>query len=119
MGGFAGHSRARRTLLKLAPAALAARLLEARPQNPRADELPPPGVPPGENRLPNGKIQRDEILKADYEQNLKDARELIDLTRSFELELEKSDRFVLSLPLLKKLDDIEKITKRIRGRMRR
>lgn len=68
--------------------------------------------------MPNGKLQRDEILKADYQQNLKDARELIDLSTSFELDLEKSDRFVLSLGLLKKLDDMEKITKRIRGRMR-
>jgi len=64
-------------------------------------------------------MQRDEILKADYDQNLKDARDLMDLAKSFELDLEKSDRFVLSLPLLKKLDEMEKITKRIRGRMRR
>ena len=70
-------------------------------------------------RLPNGKLQRDEILKAEYDQNLKDARELVDLTKAFELDLEKSDRFVLSLALLKKLDDIEKITRRIRGRMKK
>ena len=63
--------------------------------------------------------QRDAIVKADYDSNLKDARELNDLVKSFELDLEKSDAFVLSLGLLKKLDDMEKITKRIRGRMRR
>jgi hypothetical protein len=79
--------------------------------------MPIPGVQE-DPRLPNGKIQRDEILKADYEQNLKDARDLMDLTKQFELDLEKSDRFVLSLGLLKKLDDIDRITKRIRGRMR-
>jgi hypothetical protein len=96
---------------------LVVRLLPAQDGNPH-DHLP---VPPGgddDTRLPNGKLQRDEILKADYQQNLKDARELIDLSTSFELDLEKSDRFVLSLGLLKKLDDMEKITKRIRGRMR-
>src|SRR4051794_23236765 len=75
----------------------------------------PPELParPGEPdpvRLPNGKLQRDEILKADYEQNVRDAAELSQLASSFQLELEKSDRFVLSLPLLKKLDDIEKLT---------
>ena len=77
---------------------------------------------PGETeptRLPNGKLQRDEILKADYEQNVRDSAELSQLASSFQLDLEKSDRFVLSLPLLKKLDDIEKLTKKIRGRMRR
>jgi hypothetical protein len=84
---------------------------------------PPPQFPaagtPDETRLPNGKLQRDEILRADYQQNLKDARELMNLSKTFELELEKSDRFVLSVDLLKRLDDIEKLTKRIRTRMKR
>lgn len=74
---------------------------------------------PEDVRLPNGKKQSDEILKADYEKNLKDARELTALSRSLEDDLEKNDRFVLSLSSLKKLDDIEKLTRRIRGRMKR
>jgi len=107
----------RRTLLKLAPAALAGSVRSAA-QDPHPDQFPVPGVRPDDLRLPNGKMQRDEIIKADYKSNLKDARELIDLTKEFELDLEKSDANVLSLGLLKKLDDIDKITKRIRGRMR-
>lgn len=79
--------------------------------------MPVPGVP-DDIRLPNGKLQRDAILKADYDENIKDARNLIDLTKSFELDLEKSDQYTLSLGLLKKLDDIDRITKRIRNRMR-
>ena len=109
----------RRTLLKAASAALAGSFLSSaqvpvysHPQVPR-----PPDVLPGDLGPPNGK-QREEILKQDYKSNLKDARELIDLTKKFELDLEKSDSNALSLGLLKKLDDIDKITKRIRGRMR-
>jgi hypothetical protein len=102
----------------LGPAAAAARLLPAQAQNPHADSFPVPGVQEPA-RLPNGKLQRDEILKAEYEQNLTDARDLVDLSKSFELDLEKSDRFVLSVGLLKKLDDMEKLTRRIRGRMKR
>jgi hypothetical protein len=117
VGVITRNSNVRRTFLALAPVALAARLLPAQAENPR-DKFPPPGAADDNNRLPNGKLQRDEILKADYQQNLKDARELVDLSKSFELDLEKSDRFVLSLDLLKKLDEMEKITKRIRGRMR-
>ncbi len=98
--------------------ALTTSLLAA--QDPHQDQMPIPGVSSSDEvRLPNGKLQKDVILKADYNQNIKDARDLIDLTKSFELDLEKSDANVLSLGLLKKLDDIEKITKRIRGRMRR
>jgi hypothetical protein len=111
----------RRTLLKAAPAALAGSLLSsAQSVSPR--QVPRPGdvIPgvPGDHDPPNGK-QHPEILKQDYKSNLKDARELIDLTKKFELDLEESGPGVLSLGLLKKLDDIDKIAKRIRGRLRR
>ena len=117
---FAEYSGVRRQLLRLLPVAVVARLLPAQsmsPQNPHPDQMPVPGIP-DDTHLPNGKLQRDEILKADYLQNLKDARALIDAAKGFELDLEKSDQYVLSLGLLKKLDDIDKMTKRIRNRMR-
>jgi hypothetical protein len=113
VGDFTIHSRARRTLLALVPAALAARLLTA--QKPTAI----PGDQPEDVRLPNGKKQQDEILKAEYEQNVKDAQELANIARTFEEDLEKDERYVLSLSSLKKLDDMEKLTKRIRSRMKR
>jgi len=71
-----------------------------------------------ETRLPNGKLQRDEILKAEHEQNLKDADQLIDLAGQLKQDLEKNDRFVLSMSTLKKTDDIEKLVRKIRSRMR-
>ena len=111
------HQKLRRILVSVAPAALLAKLLPGQD----SPNSPPPGLPnhPDDVRLPNGKKQRDEILKADYEQNVKDAQDLVMRTRNFQQELEKSDKYVLSLGLLKELDDIEKITRRIRGRMRR
>ncbi len=106
--GDLSHSRVRRTLLLLVPGALFAQ-----------KSLPDPTEPPEDIRLPNGKKQSDEILKAEYEKNVKDAQELVDTARAFEEDLEKDDRYVLSVSSLKKLDDIEKLTKRIRGRMKR
>jgi hypothetical protein len=101
----------------LAPAALAARLLPAQIRSPGGSG--PPDETQDDVRLPNGRKQQDAILQADYDRNLKDARDLSDLARSFELDLEKEDRFVLSVASLKKLDDIEKLTRRIRGRLKR
>jgi hypothetical protein len=118
VAGFTRRSGVRNALLALGPAGMAARLLPAQAQNPRPESFPAPGSPEV-TRLPNGKLQRDEILKSEYDKNVKDARDLVDLSKAFELDLEKSDPFVLSLGLLKKLDDMEKITKRIRGRMKR
>lgn len=106
--------RPRRTFLRsglvLAPVAIAASLVRAQAA---------PQDDPAERRMPDGKLQTDAILRADYEQNVKDARELTALAKSIELDFDKNDQNVLSLSLLKKLDDMEKITKRIRGRVRR
>jgi len=101
----------------LAPAALSQALLRAQIRNPRNDQDDPASDDPP--RFPSGKNQQDAILKADYESNLKDARALIDLAKSFEEDLEKEDRYVLSISSLKKLDDMEKLTRRIRGRLKK
>jgi hypothetical protein len=68
--------------------------------------------------LPNGKSQKDEILRAEYQQNVKDAAELSDLAQQLKLDLEKNDRYVVSMATIKKTDDIEKLAKRIRARLR-
>ena len=70
-------------------------------------------------RLPDGRSQTEAILKADYEKSLKDAGELERLVKEVKMDLEKNDRHVLSIPTLKKLDEIEKITRRMRSRMKR
>ncbi len=119
MSRFSRRSGVFRALAVITPAILC--LEQGAAQPPSQAEAPDAAFPrqvPAEIRLPNGKLQRDEILKADYEQNVRDSAGLTRLATEFQLELEKSDRFVLSLGLLKKLDDIEKLTKRIRGRIR-
>jgi len=68
-------------------------------------------------RLPNGKLQSEEILKADHEQTLKDLAELKKLLVGLEDELSKNDRHVLSIGAIKKLEDVEKLSKKIRSRM--
>ena len=82
--------------------------------------MPPPLRFPDEipdRRLPNGKSQRDEILKAEHEQNLKDADQLIEMARDLREQIEKDDTFVLSISTLKKTDEIEKLVKKIRARL--
>src|SRR5580704_16174859 len=69
MGNRRGMSRPRRDLLALVTAALTATLADA-----QVSDTPAP------TRLPNGQLQSDAILKADYEQNVKDARELTALS---------------------------------------
>jgi hypothetical protein len=70
-------------------------------------------------RLPNGKSQSEELLKAEHEQNLKDVSQLVEMAEQLKDDLEKNDRHVLSIATLKKTDEIEKLVKRIRSRLRR
>ena len=74
---------------------------------------------PQDTRLPSGKLQSDEILKAEHEANIKDAAQLAALAAEVKEDIEKSDRFVVSMATIKKTDEIEKLAKRIRSRLRR
>lgn len=102
----------RRSLLAALPALVAAQV----PQPPfpdvvprREDERPV--------RLPNGKLQKDAILKADYDKSLEDCKEMIKLAEGLKADLEKNEQYVVSVASIKKTEEIEKLARRIRGRM--
>ena len=83
-----------------------------------SDRLPEPDKA-SEVRLPNGKLQQEEIMKADHERSVKDAAQLIELAEALKKDLEKDDTHVLSISSLKKTEEIEKLAKRIRSRLKR
>ncbi|MEX2264392.1 MAG: hypothetical protein WD696_20730 [Bryobacteraceae bacterium] len=106
----------RRLIRSYGPVALLAVLLpllypQTGARGPRAEERPV--------RLPSGKLQQEEILKADHEKSLKDAGQLLELAEQLKIDLEKNGGHVLSLDTLKKTEEIEKLVKRIRSRLRR
>jgi hypothetical protein len=70
-------------------------------------------------KLPNGKSQQEEILKAEYKKTLDDAAQLVKLSEELQDELIKEDRYVLSVSSLKKTEDIEKLAKKIRTRLKK
>jgi hypothetical protein len=104
-------------LILTATLALAAALvLQAQPPS---EERNIPEAPPEDVRLPNGKLQRQEILKSDYQKSLADARALSKLADELKVDLEKNDYNVLSIATLKKVDEIDKLAKHIHDRMKR
>ena len=70
-------------------------------------------------QLPNGKSQQEEILKAEHEKTLQDAAQLVKLSEELQDDLIKEDRHVLSLASLKKAEDIEKLARKIRARLKK
>ena len=63
--------------------------------------------------------QVEDLLKDDKKKSIKDAAEILERGASLKLELEKNDQHVLSMKAIKDVEEIEKLAKRIRGRMRR
>jgi hypothetical protein len=70
-------------------------------------------------RMPNGKLQIDEILKDDHEKSLRDVGQIIKLAEEIKTDLEKNDRHVLSIGAIRRTEEIEKLARRVRGRIRR
>jgi hypothetical protein len=75
---------------------------------------------PAEDRSPVLKrSQVEALLKQEHERSMEDAARLLELAEELKAELEKNDRYVLSVGVLKKTEEIEKLAKRIRNRMKR
>ena len=72
-----------------------------------------------DGKLPNGKSQKDEIVKADHKSNQQDSATLALLAVELREELATQESGVISVKMLKKLDEIERLTRNIRGRLKR
>ena len=75
--------------------------------------------PPDEEKVRLKRSQVEAILKADHAKSIQDAGQLVKLAEQLQEELERSDQHVLSMTALKKTEEIEKLAKRIRNRMKR
>ncbi len=85
--------------------------------NPR-HTFPNPEKPEQDRKLPNGKSQTDAIAKQDHDQALKDANELIAVAEQLRDELRKAGNYVVPVSSVKKTEEIEKLARRIRGRLK-
>jgi len=83
------------------------------------NQHPLPEKQPVDRKLPNGKSQSEEILKADHAKSLQDLKQITELSQSLAAEMERDTSHVLSLNSIRKTEEIEKLARRIRGRMRR
>ncbi len=101
-------------------AVVAASALHAQRQDPQDQErpLPIPPNPDEDRKLPNGKSMKDEIAKHDHQLALKDADELISAAKELKEQLEKAGDYVVPLATVKKTEEIEKLARRIRGRLK-
>jgi hypothetical protein len=86
-------------------------------QQPEDRRLPIPDTEP-DKKLPNGKSQKDAIAQDQHERSLKEAEQLVALAQQLKDELQKAGNYVVPLATVKKTEEIEKLARRIRGRLK-
>lgn len=79
--------------------------------------FPTPGDPP--KRLPDGRLQSEAILKADYERNLRELERVETLLKEVLKELRKTQPGKAAREVFRALEEVERLSKRVHGRMRR
>jgi cell division septation protein DedD len=112
-------SRTRRSALLTFSAPL---LAAAAPQLPgeREPQHGPPDIhrPDEDAKLPNGKSQKDAIARQNHEASLKDASDLVTAAKALEQELKDAGSYVVQVASVKRTEDIEKLARRIRSRLK-
>lgn len=110
-------SRTRRGVLFFLAAGPA--LLLGRTQPPGYPRLPLPNPGKEENpRLPNGKLQKDAIAQQEHKDALKETDQLIATAKELKAELEKAGDYVVPVTAIKKTKQIERLARKIRGKLR-
>lgn len=84
-----------------------------------AQQLPPPPGGDEPKRLPDGRLWSEALIKANHEANVKDLERMRKILDSVQAEIGQSKGHVLSLKALKDLEELERLSKRVRDRMRR
>jgi len=82
----------------------------------------PPGFPDAREkpkRLPDGRLQNEAILREDYERNLRDLERMEELLEEVEQALKKATPGGAPRRVGQALEEVEKISKRMSGRLRR
>jgi len=67
---------------------------------------------------PNSPATPAKLLKWEYDATLKDIDKLVKLTTEIREDMEKAGENVLPVATLKKLDEVERLTRKIRGRIK-
>jgi hypothetical protein len=85
-------------------------------QGDKSSPLPKPGEE--DPKLPNGKSQRDEIARQQHADALKDVDALVAAAEELRDELKHAGDFVVPVTSVRKTEEIEKLAKKIRGRLK-
>jgi hypothetical protein len=91
------------------------------PQNvPDQPPLPEPAGrdKPDDAKLPNGKSRADAIAADEHKKAIAEADELVQTAQKLRDDLKTAGKFVVPVAAVRRTEEIEKLARRIRGRLR-
>ena len=108
----------RREVLWFLSASLAVAAQDPEQEDPLHPHPPRIENPEEDKKLPNGKSQKDEIAKQEHQRAIKDAEDLVSMAQQLRDEIQKAGNYVVPVSSVKKTEEIEKLARRIRGRLK-
>jgi hypothetical protein len=90
----------------------------AQQQEPDTRKTLPEHDPDEDVKLPNGRSQKDAISKQAHEDALKEVESLIRLAEDLRDELKHSGEHVVAVSSFRKTEEIEKLARQIRGKLK-
>ncbi len=79
---------------------------------------PPDRDKPNDAKLPNGKSRADAIAADEHKKAVEEANELVQEAEKLRDDLKSAGKFVVPVAAVRRTEEIEKLAKRIRGRLR-
>jgi hypothetical protein len=73
---------------------------------------------PDDAKLPNGKSRADAIAADEHKKAIKEADELVQEAEKLRDDIKNAGKFVVPLSAVRRTEEIEKLAKKIRGRLR-
>lgn len=79
--------------------------------------LPPEPNPEKDDRLPNGKSRSILLAEEQHKRAIEEADELVKMAQDLRKQLGEASKYVVPLSAIRKTEDIEKLARKIRGRL--
>jgi hypothetical protein len=93
----------------------------ARSQQDPTPQLPDterPEMPHTDDRLPNGKSRSDAIAQSEHKKAQQEADQLVEMARDLKTQIDKAGSYVVPVNAVRTTEEIEKLARKIRGRLK-
>jgi mitochondrial fission protein ELM1 len=71
-----------------------------------------------DDRLPNGKSRSNAIAQSEHKKALEEADQLIEMAQDLKKQIDKAGMYVVPMTAVRTTEEIEKLARKIRGRLR-